>query len=69
MSGLKTAGKDLQIVPRPATEGSPQRRCPQMSKAMALTGYRSGVGLEEGVRRTYEWYKANVCEGEEPCAR
>ena len=59
---VNVVGKKLEIVPRPATHGSPERRCPDMSKTSELTGYVSRVELEEGVRRTWEAYRAGVLE-------
>ena len=35
-----------------------QNRAFDISKARDQLGYRPKVGLEEGLRRTYEWYKA-----------
>ena len=61
-------GRELELVPRPPTAGSPERRCPDMSKTIALTGYKSRVGLEEGVRRTYEAYRMSVFEAGVPTA-
>ena len=55
----RATGKRLEIVPLPATPGSPVRRAPDLSEIRALTGYSPVVGLEEGVRRTYEWYRAS----------
>ena len=62
---VKAVGKRLTIVPQPPTPGSPARRCPDMSRMAALTGYRGRVALEDGVRRTYDWYRAKVFEGGE----
>lgn len=62
---VQTVGKRLTIVPRPPTPGSPARRCPDMSRMTALTGYRGRVSLEEGVRRAWDWYRAMVFEGGE----
>jgi nucleoside-diphosphate-sugar epimerase len=59
---VKIVGKDLEIVPLPPTPGSPERRCPDMSKMTALTGYEPKVVLAEGVKRTYEAYRADVFE-------
>ena len=53
---LRTVGRDLRIEALPATPGSPSRRCPDMSKTTALTGYAARVGLDEGIRATYDWY-------------
>jgi UDP-glucose 4-epimerase/UDP-glucuronate decarboxylase len=44
---------------RPAPPGSVARRCPDLAKLRALTGYEPTVALEEGVRRTFEWYRAH----------
>ena len=63
---MRTVGKRLTIVPKPPTPGSPARRCPDMSRMTALTGYQGRVSLEEGVQHTYEWYRASVFEGGEP---
>jgi UDP-glucose 4-epimerase len=60
---LDTVGRDAEIVPMPETPGSPVRRGPDMSKAAALVDYRAEVGVAEGVRRTYEWYRDHVFAG------
>jgi len=57
---VDAVGKRLTIVPRPATAGSPARRCPDMSKTRALTGFEPAVDLEDGISRTYAWYAAHV---------
>lgn len=62
--GIITAtakGKGLTFMPE--TEGSVLRRCPDMTKAMKLTGYQSRVSLEDGLSKTFEWYKKNIFEG------
>jgi UDP-glucose 4-epimerase len=60
---IETVGRRLTIVPKPATSGSPARRCPDMTKTAELTGYRSRISLEEGLSRTFAWYRANVFDG------
>ena len=35
---------------------NPQRRCPDISKARQMLGYDPNMSLEEGLRRTYEYY-------------
>ena len=57
---LKIAESNLVIKAGPVTEGSPGRRCPDMSKTIKTTGYTPVVSLEEGLRRTFLWYKNNV---------
>ena len=56
----RTVGKQLEIVPLAATPGSPLRRAPDLTAIRELTGYTPAVGLEDGVRRTYDWYRDNV---------
>ncbi len=53
---IKESGKDLRIKYGPATQGSPLRRCPDMSLMEQITDYRALVSLEDGVRRTLRWY-------------
>ena len=62
---LETVGKDYPLNELPPTEGSPERRCPKMTKAFDAIGYAGKVSLKEGVAKTYEWYKENVFEGNE----
>jgi nucleoside-diphosphate-sugar epimerase len=59
---IRTVGRPTDIEPGPCTEGSPVRRRPDMSRALACTSRRAFLPLAEGVRRTYEWYRANVFE-------
>jgi nucleoside-diphosphate-sugar epimerase len=57
---IKTVGKDLSINPQPETPGSPSRRCPDMTKTIGLTGYSPKITVEEGVMKTFNWYRENV---------
>jgi len=43
------------VVPAPV--GSVARRCPDLTKLRALTGFEPNVSLDEGVRRTHVWYR------------
>ncbi len=57
---LTIAGAKMSIKTGPVTEGCPVRRCPDMSKTRKVIGYNSAVSLEDGLKRTFEWYKMNV---------
>jgi len=46
----------LDRVAAPA--GSPERRCPDLGRLRALTGFTPKVSLESGVAETYDWYRA-----------
>lgn len=57
---IATVGKPLQIEGRLPAPGSPTRRAPKMTRMTEATGYIANVILEEGIRRTYDWYRAHV---------
>ena len=44
----------LRHVERPVDD--PRRRCPDISLATSLLGWRPHVGLEEGLRHTIDWF-------------
>lgn len=54
------------IEPVPAPAGSPARRCPDITKARRMLGYAPDVGLDEGLRRTFDWYRAHHPDGLKP---
>lgn len=56
---LNVAGVTAELVPSPAPAGSVTRRCPDLTLLRDLTGYEPAVPLEDGVRRTFAWYRDN----------
>lgn len=65
---INVTGRDVSLVPGEETPGSPARRCPSMAKVASLLGYVPSTSVEEGVRKTFEWYQATVFEFEGACA-
>lgn len=57
---IETVGRQISIVPGPDTPGSPNRRCPDMTKTVAATGYLPGVNLDRGLRLTWDWYRREL---------
>ena len=51
-------GREIRIVPGDLLTGSTPRRCPDIRKLRSL-GFEPAVSLEDGVRRTAEWYWSN----------
>ncbi len=49
--------KELDI--KSAPEGSVKRRLADISKLQSLTGWKPEVSLDEGLKKTYEWYSSN----------
>ncbi|HYH27590.1 MAG TPA: NAD-dependent epimerase/dehydratase family protein, partial [Actinomycetota bacterium] len=55
----KVVGADVEIEYGPRREGEVYRTSVDISKAREVLGFEPGVPLEEGVRRTAEWYREN----------
>ena len=56
----KVAGEPLKVVHKPLPPDDPKRRCPDISKAERILGFSAKVGLEEGIRQTYENFRARL---------
>jgi len=54
---LRLAAFAPTIERRPAPAGSPSRRCPDIGRLRALTGFAPKIDLESGVRQTFAWYR------------
>lgn len=54
---LKTARVQPVVERRPAPPGSVPRRCPDIGRLRALTGFAPKVSLESGVAETFAWYR------------
>jgi nucleoside-diphosphate-sugar epimerase len=61
---VETVGKSLTREYGQETDGSPSRRLPDIRRLVAATSYRPRVTLADGVRRTYDWYRANIFDTE-----
>jgi UDP-glucose 4-epimerase len=49
-----------EIVFKPPLSADIELRIPETRKAEQLLGYKAKIDLEEGIRRTAEWYRENV---------
>ena len=65
---LDVVGRDIKIKPLPPTPGSPERRCPDMTKTFDVTGYRTKHMLNDGIKKTFDWYRHNIFERAEVSA-
>jgi UDP-glucose 4-epimerase/UDP-glucuronate decarboxylase len=54
---LRVAGVSPRIEAAPAPPGSVARRRPDLTRLRALTGFEPVTTLEEGVQRTFAWYR------------
>ena len=54
---IKLTGSKSGIVFTEPREDEPRRRCPDIAKAMSLLGWKPLTSLEEGLKKTIEWYR------------
>ncbi len=50
-------GSKSAITFHPILEDDPKRRCPDISKAIKLLNWKPQISLEEGLKKTIEWFK------------
>lgn len=52
--------REIKVIPGKLPQGSPPRRCPDISKITALAGsWSPSLSFEDGIMETVEWYRAN----------
>ncbi|MBD3368767.1 NAD-dependent epimerase/dehydratase family protein [Candidatus Fermentibacteria bacterium] len=57
----KLGGKDSRIVHRELPKDDPKVRRPDISLAREKLGWQPEVGLEEGIKRTMDYFRGMVC--------
>jgi dTDP-glucose 4,6-dehydratase len=58
----KLAGVDVPIEFRPLPQDDPKQRCPDISKARRILKWEPKVKLEDGLQRTFDYFKKRVAE-------
>jgi len=53
-------GSNVPIVFRPLPQDDPKQRCPDIAKARRLLNWEPKVGLEEGLRVTFDFFRQQV---------
>ena len=56
-------GSSVPIIFEPLPQDDPKQRCPDISKARRLLGWEPKVNLEEGLRRTLEFFQRQFASG------
>ncbi len=59
---LRITGSDSAIEYLPLPTDDPARRRPVIKRAMDLLSWKPEIGVEDGVRRTVEWFRDNPGE-------
>lgn len=57
-------GATTPIVFRPLPQDDPKQRCPDITKARRILRWEPKVDLEEGLKRTYEYFRQKVAQPE-----
>ena len=55
-------GANVPIVFHPLPQDDPKQRCPDISKATRILHWEPQVNLEEGLRRTYDYFRKKLAE-------
>jgi len=62
----KLVGVDTPIVFHALPQDDPKQRCPDISKAKRLLGWEAKIKLEDGLQRTYEYFRAQLAQKSGP---
>jgi len=60
---LELTGSRSEIIHQPLPENDPQKRCPDISKAERLLGWRPTTLLREGISKTIPYFEGLIAEG------
>jgi dTDP-glucose 4,6-dehydratase len=55
-------GSKVPIVFRPLPQDDPKQRCPDIAKARRILNWEPKINLEEGLKKTYEYFRKKVAE-------
>ena len=56
---IKLCGSKSKVVFTQAMEDDPQQRCPDLAQAKDKLGWEPQVPVEDGLKKTIEWFKQN----------
>jgi UDP-glucuronate decarboxylase len=57
---IELTGSNSKIVFKPLPQDDPRRRCPDITKAKIILNWEPKISLEEGLKRTIEYFKLKL---------
>ena len=60
---IALVGSSSRIVYRPLPVDDPKQRRPDITRARTILGWEPKVGLEDGLRKTIDFFKAKIAAG------
>ncbi len=60
---LKLSQAKSKLVYRPLPVDDPRQRCPDITLAKKYLKWQPKVNLAQGLQQTFDWFKANRCDG------
>jgi len=57
---IRLCGASSPIIYESSRIDDPERRRPNISKAQQVLGWNANVGMEDGLRRTIEWFRSHT---------
>jgi len=59
---IAMAGSKSRIVSQPLPQDDPKTRCPDIAKAKKLLGWEPKVKLDEGLRKTFDYFRTRIAK-------
>jgi dTDP-glucose 4,6-dehydratase len=55
---LKLTGSSVKLITKPLPQDDPKQRQPDITRAREILGWEPKITREEGLKRTYEYFKS-----------
>lgn len=59
---IRLCNASSEVLYEPSRVDDPERRRPNISKAQQVLGWQVQIGMEEGLRRTIDWFRSRIAQ-------